>query len=174
MKLNLDYYKDLEKNKLTEEEDQIISKYFKSEGIKELEELLDEKSSIEEISAISDNRKNIISFYPITKEDTVLEIGTGFGEITGELCQKAKRVVSIEAKKEKAEAVSNRYKDISNLEMIVGELKNIKLEEKFDYITIIGNVENDEELGKILKIVKANLKLDGKILIAINNKFGLV
>ncbi len=173
MKLNLDYYKDLEKNKLTEEENQIISKYFKSEGIKELEELLDEKSSIEEISAISDNRKNIISFYPITKEDTVLEIGTGFGEITGELCQKAKRVVSIEAKKEKAEVVSNRYKDISNLEIIVGELKNIKLEEKFDYITIIGNVENDEELGKILKIVKANLKLDGKILIAINNKFGI-
>lgn len=173
MKLNLDYYKEQDENKLTEEEEQLIGKFFSDENIVNLEVMLDCDSSLEEIKVASDNRKNIISFYPIEKESTVLEIGANFGEITEELCKKASKVVSIERKKEKAVAISKRLKNIENLEVIAGELKNIKLEEKFDYITLIGVLENETDVEKIIKQVKQHLKLDGKLLIAINNKFGI-
>ena len=173
MKLNLDYYKESEENKLTESEEQIICKFFKEENIN-LDEVLNNDSSFDEIKVASDNRKNIISFYPINSEETVLEIGANFGEITGELCKKAKKVVAVEAKKEKAEAITKRYNDIQNLEVFAGEFKNIKFEEKFDYVVLMGVLEDSKEnIEKIIKQVKLNLKIDGKLLIAINNKFGI-
>ena len=171
MKLNLDYYEGNEFNKISEKEKEIIELFFKGEEFKNLESLLHKNSDYEHVKAISENRKNIISFYPIEKEESVLEIGAGFGEITEELCKKAKKVVSIESKKEKAEVIAKRYKGIENLEIYAGELKNIKLEEKFDYVSLIGILEIAEDFEKIFELAKANLKENGKILIALNNNF---
>ena len=41
-------------------------------------------------------RDQIINFGKITKEDIVLEIGTGIGTLTIELAKKAKKVIAIE------------------------------------------------------------------------------
>ncbi len=174
MKLNLDFYKKSEDNKLTEMEEQLICKYFKESENVNLDDTLNNESSFDEIKVVSDNRKNIISFYPINSEETVLEIGANFGEITGELCKKAKKVIAVESKKEKAEAIAKRYENIENLEIYAGELKNLKLEEKFDFVVLIGIAnQTKENIEKLIKQAKLNLKIDGKLLIAINNKFGI-
>jgi hypothetical protein len=84
MKVNLDYYRpNNELNKLTSEEIFILDKFFKDtyESIDSYDKLLTLESSFSEIKALSDNRKNIVEFYPIGKEETVLEIGAGFGTI---------------------------------------------------------------------------------------------
>ena len=171
MKLNLDCYEETEFNKITDKEKEIIELFFGNDDVCELEKLLHKNSDYEHVKAVSDNRKNIISFYPIEKNETVLEIGANFGEITEELCKKAKKVIAIESKKEKAEAIAKRHNDIENLEIYAGELNNIKLNEKFDYITLIGQIENEKDVDAIIEHVIENLKDDGKILIAINNNF---
>lgn len=103
-----------------------------------------------------------------------------FGEITGELCKNAKKVVSVEFSKERGRAISRRHNNKKNLEIIIGNLKDIKFNEKFDYITLIGVLEyapiiykTDNAFVDLLKYVKTLLKEDGKILIATNNKFGM-
>lgn len=174
MKLNLDFYKETELNKLSEEEKDIINVFWNKEEKRIPEHILNIESSYEQISIGTDNRKNIISFYPIESDASVLEVGANFGEITLELCKKAKRVVSVETKKEKAEAISLRCADIENLEIFAGELKTIKIDEKFDYVVALNEEFNSlEEVDKFLKVVKSKLKLDGKAIIAIDNKFGI-
>ena len=112
MKVNLDYYRlNNELNKLTSEEISILDKFFKEsdDTADSYDKLLTLESSFSEIKALSDNRRNIVEFYPISRDETVLEIGAGFGEVTSSFLDRAKRVVSIESKKEKAEAIAKRY-----------------------------------------------------------------
>lgn len=171
MRLNLEYYKENEFNKITNKEKEIIEKFFLNEVNQDLEELLDSNSDYEHIKVISECRKNIISFYPIKKDETVLEIGANFGEITEELCKKARKVVSIESKKEKAQAIEKRHCKLKNLEIYVGELNDINLNEKFDYITLVGDFNNKKDIDLKITQIKKYLKDDGAILLTVNNNF---
>lgn len=174
MKVNLEYYKPSEKNKITIPERTIINKFFSSNKNISGECLLDEDSTFEEIKAISDIRNNIISFYPIKREETVLEINAGFGEITGEFCNKAKSVVAIESKKEKVECIEKRYRNLENLKVYAGNYEDIKIDEKFDYVAYINEgIETNKNIEKLLEKMKTNLKPDGKLLLIANNKFGI-
>ena len=75
MKLIIDHYKTSEFNKITNSEKEIIETFFKKyDKSFDLEDLLHSNSDYEHVKTISDNRKNIISFYPIEKDKTVLEV----------------------------------------------------------------------------------------------------
>lgn len=87
-------------------------------------------------------RKNILNWYPFEKDSEVLEIGAGMGAITETLCEKCKKVVSVELSKNRAKSIEIRNKDKENLEIIVGNLNDIDFgQRKFDYITLIGVFE---------------------------------
>ena len=126
-------------------------------------------------------RENILNWYPFKKDSKVLEIGAGMGAITGVLCNKCKKVVTVELSKNRATSIANRWKDKENLEIIVGNLNDINFEnEKFDYITLIGVLEyaalytnTKNPYIDFLNNIKKLLKPDGKLLIAIENKFGM-
>ncbi len=129
---------------------------------------------------LSDLRKNILNWYSFKEDSSVLEIGCGMGAITPVLCDKCKDVTAVELSKRRATATQHRCRNKSNLEIIVGNLNDIEFEKKFDYITLIGVLEyqahytqsNDPFLDFLIK-VKALLKHNGKLLIAIENKYGL-
>lgn len=125
-------------------------------------------------------RKNILNWYPFEKEASVLEIGCGLGAITGMLCDKVKKVTAVELSQKRATAALLRCRDKENLKIIVGNLNDIEFEEKFDYITLIGVLEyqgsytnSDNPYMDFLKKIKKLLKPDGKLLIAIENQYGL-
>lgn len=129
---------------------------------------------------LTEIRKNIINWYPMKKNSSVLEIGAGMGAITSELCKKAGKVTCVELSKQRATAIANRNKDQENLEIIVGNLNDIKFTEKFDYITLIGVLEyaplytnSNNPFVDFLSYIKNFLKPDGKLLIAIENKLGM-
>ena len=65
-------------------------------------------------------RDQIINFGNITKEDIVLEIGTGIGTLTIELAKKAKKVIAIEQDSNIFEILEQRLKEekIDNVELI--------------------------------------------------------
>lgn len=133
-------------------------------------DIIKKDNRLQVILALSQIRKNIVSWYPFEDECSILEIGANFGEITGLLCQHAKRVISLEKNIEKQKAIAKRNEKFSNLE-IIDSLDNVK--EKFDYITIIGFEKKNFELYKILNNMKKYLKPDGKILLATNNKLSI-
>ena len=144
------------------------------ENEKDYEKVIKEKKDIEIMKALSSVRENIISWYPFKKNATILEVGANFGEITGALCKKAKKVVAIEESEHKAKAIEKRHSDLKNLEIITGRLDEIELKNKFDYIILFGTLENKNKNYKdILKKAKQLLAEKGTILIAIDNQLGL-
>lgn len=125
-------------------------------------------------------RQNILNWYPFMKDAYVLEIGCGLGAVTGLLCDRCKEVVSVELSKRRATATQWRCREKDNLEIIVGNINDIKFDRKFDYITLIGVLEyqgmytdSENPYLDFLKKIKSLLKPNGVLLIAIENKYGL-
>ena len=65
-------------------------------------------------------RDQIIEFGNITKDDVILEIGTGIGTLTIELAKRAKRVIAIEQDSKISEILAKRLKTekLDNVELI--------------------------------------------------------
>ena len=129
---------------------------------------------------LSHIRRNILNWYPFDKESTVLEIGCGLGAITGLLCDSCKSVTAVELSKKRATSALLRCREKENLEIIVGNLNDIKFTQKFDYITLIGVLEyqgsytdTENPYLDFLKKINGLLKPNGKLLIAIENQYGL-
>lgn len=131
---------------------------------------------------LSELRSNIIEWVPISKEETVMEIGSGCGAITGTLANKAKKVTCIELSQKRSLINAYRNKNKDNVEILLGNLEDIEksIIEKYDYITLIGVFEYGEAYistenpyENFLRIISKHLKENGKIIIAIENKLGL-
>ena len=129
---------------------------------------------------LSHLRENIINWYPIGKDQDVLEIGAGCGAITGALCRKAGNVVSVDLSKRRAEINYQRNLDAENLTIYVGNQNDIQFDRKFDYVVLNGVfeyamsfTEGEDPYGDFLKKCKSFLKPGGKLLIAIENRIGL-
>ena len=98
---------------------------------------------------------NILNWYPFQNTDMVLEIGES--GITNMLMNHCGKVISVKK-----------------------DLKNISIDEKFDYIIMIGVIGNIKEifgerivLKDLIVFLEPHLKENGKFLIAVDNKFGL-
>ncbi len=176
MKINLDFYKEGQENLLPEEQD--IIEYIKNNKKENYNEVIHKDKRNNVILALSNIRENILNWYPIKKDATILEIGANLGELTGILCEKANKVIAIESSLNKAKAIKKRYNKEDNLEVIVGTIEDINIQDKFDYITLFGTFENLSKIYKgseyeLLNLLKDYLKEDGKILLAIDNRTGL-
>lgn len=125
-------------------------------------------------------RENILNWYPFEKGATVLEIGSGCGAITGILCEKAGKVVSVELSRRRATINYARHKDLNNLTIMVGNLNDMTFPEKFDYVVLNGVLEyamsfteGDHPYETFISGIQKFLKDDGHMLIAIENRLGL-
>jgi SAM-dependent methyltransferase len=129
---------------------------------------------------LSPERRNLLEWYPFNEEAKLLEIGAGCGALTGLFCEKVNKVISVELSKRRAEIISRRYKHMNNLEIIVGNIADIEFNETFDYITLIGVLEytksfikTQEPYKNLFNKISNIIKQEGKLIIAIENKFGL-
>lgn len=129
---------------------------------------------------LSKERANIIEWFPMSKNQVALEIGAGCGAITGTLCDKVSRVTAVELSKRRSQINAYRNATKENLDIIVGDLNDIKFTETYDVITLIGVLEyaqafttSKQPFHDFLANIKQLLKPGGKLLIAIENKFGL-
>jgi len=129
---------------------------------------------------LSPIRQNIINWYPFKENANCLEIGGGCGAITGALCQSLAEVKVVELSKRRATINYERHKAFDNLEIFVANLNDITFEEKFDYITLNGVLEyagsftkTNDPYADFLKQIKRYLKPDGKLILAIENRYGL-
>jgi len=124
-------------------------------------------------------RRNILEWYDFNPQGSLLEIGAGCGAVTGLFSDKLTSVTAIEMSMRRAEILANRYRDRKNIEIIVGDLFDIELDQQYDYITLIGVLEYAAMNGaenpyhRFLSKVRTLLKPNGILFIAIENKYGL-
>lgn len=180
MKLTIAFDQEKE-NTVSPEEQAIIENYIeKYPEDNEYENYITNTISEPEMYYLTTQSQNIINWYPFEPTGTILEIGGNLGERTGFLCKKAKQVVTLEPNRKKAEAIAKRHKTEGNLEIIVGQVSQISFNQKFDTILMIGILERIQEIGgeitdlaTLLTHLKSYLTEKGKILLAVDNKFGL-
>ncbi len=174
-KLNLDFYKGIDLYSDGDIENKML--YIAKNNI--------DTASVSEIEYpvfyhFSPIRHNILSWYPFKGNSTIIEIGSGCGAMTGLLCSRASKVVAVELSKRRAEINLERNGSYSNLEIIVGNLYDISIEEKFDYVIVNGVMEyaasfidTEKPFDSFLQKIKTLQKDDGKLLLAIENRLGL-
>ena len=158
-------------------EDELLAAVQDKENI---EKCLIEGSSWPHLYHLSNIRENILEWYDFNPKGTLLEIGAGCGAVTGLFCSKVERVVAIDLSKRRSMVNATRNEAYDNLTIMLGNFEDIKIEEKFDYVTLVGVFEysiyyinSDDPFGDMLRKAKSFLKPGGKLIIAIENKYGM-
>ena len=177
VKLNLDFYKGEDTYSDGDIEDKLL------EVVKngtDLEEFLTTESEWPYLYYFSNIRHNILEWYDFGEGKSLLEIGAGCGAVTGLFCEKLDRVVAIDLSKRRSSINAYRNQAYDNLEIMVGNFQDIETDEKFDYVTLIGVLEysiyyigSDDPFRDMLRRAKNYLKPGGKLIIAIENKYGI-
>ncbi len=129
---------------------------------------------------LSDFRGASIRWYPFKEDASILEVEGEMGAITGALCDRARKVTVTENSVFRARAIAERYRGRDNLTVIAGDIAQITFEEKFDYIILFGCLEKaakgsarEADYVRYLELVMEYLKPDGRILLTVNNLYGI-
>jgi len=129
---------------------------------------------------LSQVRHNL--FLPIDFQNvqSILEIGAGCGAITRFFGEMGSRVLAVEGAAPRAEVCKARCSDLSNVTVTASSLENLKLDNTFDLVTLVGVLEYFSAFSKSADPVQENLTKifnalsdNGTLLIAIENKLGL-
>ncbi len=144
--------------------------------------VIKEKNTWPILYHLSQVRQNIVSWFPFQKGHKVLEIGSGCGAITGAIAERANRVDCVELSRRRSLINANRNKKHNNITIKVGNFEEIEpfLDHDYDVITLIGvweysalYLQAEDPFRKFLQLLKKHMKPEGKVIIAIENKFGL-
>ena len=68
----------------------------------------------------------MIRYGEVTRDDVVLDVGAGRGELTARLAERAGKVIAVELDRELAEEARRRLKDYDNVELLVGDVLKLK------------------------------------------------
>lgn len=144
--------------------------------------LIEERRGWPILYHLSPLRENIVEWVPMDKSHRVLEVGSGCGAITGVLARKAGSVTCVELSRKRSCINAYRHRECDNVTIHVGNFKDIEpdLPRNFDYICLIGVFEygqsyigGETPFEDFLKLLMPHLAEGGRILIAIENKYGL-
>ena len=168
MKINMEFYEKSEE-KFSENEKKVVEFFLED---KNFDEIIENEPTVNNYIHLSQVKENLLNWYEFKKDSSLLEVGSGFGELTNLFVKKKLNIVSIESSLEKSKILEKRFKDFDNIEVIVGEFEKIDIKKKFDYIVITDYLE-ENDFCKTLENSKKYLKNNGTILLAIDNKYGI-
>lgn len=161
-------------------EDELLE-IVKNYSVVEYQRIIEERKSWPILYHLSPLRGNIVEWIPM-EGAKVLEVGSGCGAITGVLARKAAQVVGVDLSKKRSLINACRHSDCDNVTIHVGNFRDVEpaLPSDFDYILLIGvfeygqsYMETDRPFEEFLKIVMQHLAPGGRVVIAIENKYGL-
>lgn len=75
--------------------------------------------------------KRMVAAAEVTAQDTVLEIGPGFGVLTTELLQTGAKVIAVELDKRLASSLRQTFRGQKNFQLIEDDIFNVRLDELF-------------------------------------------
>ncbi len=144
--------------------------------------IIEEKAEWPILYHLSAQRQNVVEWIPVEPGAKVLEVGSGCGAITGALSRKAGTLDCVDLSMKRSKINAYRNQDCDNVTIHVGNFKDIEphLDTDYDYIFLIGVFEYGQSyMGTktpyedFLDMLKRHVKQDGRIIIAIENKYGL-
>lgn len=162
-------------------EDEILE-IVKTNGPSSYSRIIEEAKSWPVLYHLSHLRENIVGWIPVGKKDKVLEVGSGCGAITGALSAKAGSVTCIELSKKRSLINAYRHPDCRNVTIRLGNFQDIEPELAcdYDYIFLIGVFEyaqsyigGSNPFTMFMTILQKHLAPGGRMVIAIENRFGL-
>ncbi len=162
-------------------EDELLE-IVKACGDMDYTQVINERKKWPLLYHLSPLRENIVDWIPMNSQDKVLEVGSGCGAITGAFVRKAGSVTCVDLSKKRSTINAYRHKDCENMTIHVGNFKDIEpdLETDYNYICLIGVFEygqgyigGDTPYEDFLKILMRHLAPGGRIVIAIENKYGM-
>lgn len=176
--LNYRFYRGTDTYSDGDVEDQILQTVQEKTDYEE--EVLADGSSWPMLYHLSPVRENLLEWYDFGEGKTLLEIGSGCGAVSGLFCRKLARVVAIDLSRRRSLINATRNKNHDNLEILVGNFEDIRTDEKFDFVTLIGVLEysiyyinSPDPFTDMLKKAREYLKPGGRLIIAIENKYGI-
>lgn len=162
-------------DRLEEEIKKIISSKKNVEALKIPEEI-----SRDAYLCLTKKRENILKWYPLAENASVLEVGAGYGELTAYLCEHVNQVACYERKTERINVIKMRCAAYKNLTCYSGHLQEQQWMETFDYIFIHDIFALSRKFFKgtdasveMLRFLLPYLKADGRLLLTIENRLGL-
>jgi len=177
--MNLSYYSGTDNYSDGDVENRIL-KYICNNEPEQYSDIFKDDSEWAVFYHLTQFRKNLLNWYTFKEGSSLLEIGAGMGALTPLFCERCSHVTAVEMSKRRAEAIQIRCRNYKNLDIVVGDFSQMQFEKKFDYITVIGVLEYQSVYGKgdtpqldFLNSLKKLLAPGGKLIVAIENKFGL-
>ncbi len=179
--LNYDFYPGEDLYSDGDIENQLLN-IVKNSAKVEYQSIIEKTKSWPILYHLSELRTNIVDFLPIDKSMKVLEIGSGCGAITSKLAEKAKQVDCVELSAKRSSINAYRNQECDNIMINVGNFADIEknLPNDYDFVCLIGvyeyassYIQSDHPYEDFLKIITKHAKPDGRVVIAIENKFGL-
>ncbi len=160
--------------------DQDIDRFITAHPDRNFDKVLEEEDRWSVFFQLTDLRAGLFGWYEMPPEADVLEIGAGFGALTGILCEKAAHVTVTERSLFRARAITKRYADCNNLDVYAGDLQDLHFVRKYDviiltgFLSIVGAGGSDEApYVAYLKSLQNYMKPSGRLLLAVDNRFGL-
>lgn len=160
--------------------DQDIDRYITAYPDGNFDEALKKDDRWRVFYHLSDMRTGLLGWYELPPGAEVLEIGAGFGALTGQLCDMAGHVTAVERSLFRARSLVKRWTRRENLDVYVGDFTELPFRRRFDLITLIGVLprlaEGCQDLApyiKYLRMLQEHLTPHGHILLAMDNRLGL-
>lgn len=144
------------------------------------EELLPHMSDWPTEYHLSRKRHLILRSLNIKPGDRVLELGCGCGAITRYLVEAGAQVTAVEGELARAAVAAKRCEGFDSVQFIADDFLNLKLDNQYDWVLMIGVFEYSQKYGKsanrqaeYLNIARRHLAAEGTLVIAIENKLGI-
>lgn len=181
VKLDYSHYPGSDRYSDGEIEEELLSIVRESAEV-EYQSIIESRNSWPLLYHLSPLRGNIVDWLPLDKSHKVLEIGSGCGAITAALAGKAGEVTCVDLSARRSHINAWRNQDRGNITIHVGNFSDIEpdLPSDYDYVCLIGVFEygqsyicSDAPYEDFLRLVLRHVKDGGRLIIAIENKFGL-
>lgn len=132
---------------------------------------------------ISDRKleKNVLQWYPMEKNLDTLQIGYIDAELVKQLCDKTRNVTILVQNEEEKQKILQNSKRHNLKVKVVQNFENYS-DNEYDYVTLIGTLKTFENkievkayrrLEFFLKLAKKLCKESGKIILVLDNKYGM-
>jgi len=100
--------------------------------------------------------ERMVGYAELSRDDTVLEIGTGLGNLTELLAERAGKVISVERDKRLLDIAREKLRNHSNIKLILGDALKIKLP---DFQKVVANIPYAISSDLTFRLLERRFKL---------------
>lgn len=148
--------------------DKKIRNIIKNGSNRDYDAIIRNENDREIFYQLSSLRNGVLCWYPFDPEWRCLEIGAGFGSITGTLIRSMPKTDVVEPDKGKAESLLERYQDSQ-----IAVYSKLPQDREYDCVVITGSFTKATDAQGLLKLAFELLSEDGVLLLAYDNRLGM-